>query len=407
MRILAFAYACEPDKGSEPGAGWMWSRMLAGLGEVWVITRANNREPIEAAIGSIPEASNLHFEYIDLPAWATRWKRGHRGIHLYYLLWQFAALRHARSIVEGFDPDLVWHLTMANAWLGSAAPLLGRPMVFGPVGGGVTPPWRLLPELGIRGTVHEVARTVARGLSRQVNPLAKIAWNRSQLILTLNDETRRWLPTRHRMKAVVMPNAVLDDDFPTSASIEWTTGRTAIYAGNLLPLKAVSLAIRAVACSADWSLLIAGAGRDLPRLRRLAQSLRVAHRVSFLGRLPRDELLEVMAKADVLVFPSLHDESPFVVAEAAHLGLRVICLDRGGAHLIDPAATVIDASGPPHVVTARVSAALNQTTARSALESRDGRSDRRISAVTDDLRSILVERLGAVTSCRELMRSGL
>ena len=29
MRILAIAYACEPDVGSEPGAGWAWSRMLA------------------------------------------------------------------------------------------------------------------------------------------------------------------------------------------------------------------------------------------------------------------------------------------------------------------------------------------------------------------------------------------
>ena len=43
MRVLVFAYACEPDQGSEPGAGWIWSRMLARIGEVWVITRENNR----------------------------------------------------------------------------------------------------------------------------------------------------------------------------------------------------------------------------------------------------------------------------------------------------------------------------------------------------------------------------
>ena len=38
MRILAFAYACEPAQGSEPGAGWAWARMLAHQGETWVIT---------------------------------------------------------------------------------------------------------------------------------------------------------------------------------------------------------------------------------------------------------------------------------------------------------------------------------------------------------------------------------
>jgi NAD(P)-dependent dehydrogenase (short-subunit alcohol dehydrogenase family) len=50
LRIVAFAYACEPDSGSEPGVGWMWARMLAHLGETWVITRENNREAIEAAL---------------------------------------------------------------------------------------------------------------------------------------------------------------------------------------------------------------------------------------------------------------------------------------------------------------------------------------------------------------------
>jgi hypothetical protein len=46
MRILAFAYACEPGRGSEPGAGWSWARMLAGIGETWVVTRANNRPAV-------------------------------------------------------------------------------------------------------------------------------------------------------------------------------------------------------------------------------------------------------------------------------------------------------------------------------------------------------------------------
>ena len=39
LRILAFAYACEPGQGSEPGARWVWSRMMARLGETSVITR--------------------------------------------------------------------------------------------------------------------------------------------------------------------------------------------------------------------------------------------------------------------------------------------------------------------------------------------------------------------------------
>ena len=98
MRVLAFAYACEPGKGSEPGAGWIWSRMLARIGEVWVITRESNRVAIEAALAQVPEKENLHFEYVDLPARARFWKRGAKGARLYYLLWQVAALRRGRIL---------------------------------------------------------------------------------------------------------------------------------------------------------------------------------------------------------------------------------------------------------------------------------------------------------------------
>ena len=50
MRVLLSAYACEPNKGSEAGVGWHWALEIARLGhEVWALTRANNRAPIEAA----------------------------------------------------------------------------------------------------------------------------------------------------------------------------------------------------------------------------------------------------------------------------------------------------------------------------------------------------------------------
>ena len=86
MKILAFAYACEPQKGSEPGAGWGWARLLARLGDTWIITRANNKEAIEAELSSTPEAGSLHFVYVDLSERARSWKRGQRGIRLYYML---------------------------------------------------------------------------------------------------------------------------------------------------------------------------------------------------------------------------------------------------------------------------------------------------------------------------------
>jgi glycosyltransferase involved in cell wall biosynthesis len=333
-RIVAFAYACEPDEGSEPEAGWVWARMLARLGDTWVVTRANNRVPIERAVAATPERERLHFVFVDIPPWARFWKKGRRGIHLYYLLWQIAALRAARRLHREIGFTLVWHVTFANAWFGSLAPLVGPPFVYGPVGGGVgMPPPRLVRRLGSRALRFELARAAAKGLGRYVNPLARLAWARARLVLVQNPETASWLPRRHRGKVSVFPNPVLD----AMLERERVGGDppTALFAGRLLAWKGVALAIEAIASTTDWRLVVCGEGRDERQIAELAERLGLDGRVRFLGSQPREEVLRLMrSEADVLLFPSLREEAGWVVVEALACGLPVVCLDRGGPRVL-------------------------------------------------------------------------
>jgi glycosyltransferase involved in cell wall biosynthesis len=311
--------------------------MLTGLGEVCVITRANNRAAIEAALPSVPEAARLRFEYVDLPAWARWWKRGQRGVRLYYLLWLMAALRRARSLHRQRAFDLVWHLTLANAWLGTTAGLVGPRFVYGPVGGGVTVPLRLFPALGVRGIAYEVVRGLARFAGRFFNPLARVAWRRASVILVQNPETQRWLPRRYRGKAVVFPNALATDvdGAASNRGRERSASPVALFAGRLLPWKGLSLALCALALLPGWRFIVLGSGPDLPRLCRLARRYGVAHRVEFRGWQPRDEVLRVMRdEADAFLFPSLHDEAGLAIAEALACGLPVVCLDHGGPPVV-------------------------------------------------------------------------
>jgi glycosyltransferase involved in cell wall biosynthesis len=331
MRILAFAYACAPQEGSEPGVGWTWSRMLANFGETWVITRANNRDAIEAALEDLPNAGNLHFAYVDLPRWARFWKRGLKGLRLYYLLWQLQALRRARRLHRDIRFELVWHMTIANAWLGSAAPLVGPPFVYGPVGGGVNIPPLLLGALGLRGLLYEAARSAARGGCRYLNPLARVAWRRATLILVQNEETRCWFPKKYQAKAEIFPNAVLEKAIGTSRPRTRPHEMTAVFAGRLLPWKGVSLAVRSLSVLPGWKLLICGSGPDEDRIRRIIVRRALQARAHLLGRVSRDRLHELMeTEADVFLFPSMHDDGPWAVAEAVSLGLPVVCLAVGG-----------------------------------------------------------------------------
>jgi glycosyltransferase involved in cell wall biosynthesis len=330
VRVLVSAYACEPAKGSEPGAGWNWALAAARRHEVWVMTRANNRPAIEEALARDPR-SNLHFEYIDLPPWARWWKRGHRGARLYYLLWQLLAAGHARRLQRELDLEVVHHLTFANVWLPALAWVADAPFVLGPVGGGQRVPLRLYPVLGVSGAVREVLVLLARGLAR-LSPPVRLGWRRATVILVNNEETRSALPRRHRSKVVVRPNASVPDEArPSRAACGGAP--SAVYAGRLNRFKGVSLAIEALRFAPRWTLTIIGDGPDAGRLARIARRKNVADRVRFIPWLPQQELWRELASAQALLLPSLKEGASFVIVEAQTLGVPVVALGASGASM--------------------------------------------------------------------------
>jgi glycosyltransferase involved in cell wall biosynthesis len=324
MKVLISAYACEPAKGSEPVVGWTWALAAAREHDVWVLTRSNNREVIEAAA---PPA-NLRFVYLDLPAALRRWKRGNRGVRVYYLLWQLLAAREGRRLhaVERFD--VVHHLTFANIWLPALVCRVRAPFVLGPVAGGQCVPRSLYRELGLRSTVAELALRTGR-LATRLSPFVRAGWSRAAVVLVNNEETIGVLPPRHRAKAIVRPNAAALRATPpvTHAPLEQ---KTALVPGRLNRFKGVGLAIRALASAPDWRLVIAGAGEDAARLRALARALGVEDRVELIGHVSREELWRRYSEASAVVLPSLKEGASLVCVEALALGVPVIALDQGG-----------------------------------------------------------------------------
>lgn len=66
----------------------------------------------------------------------------------------------------------------------------------------------------------------------------------------------------------------------------------------------------------------------------------VARRVRFVGELPREQALAIVARAEVAVFPSLWESFGYVALEAMALGRAVVASDAGGlAELLDDGRT--------------------------------------------------------------------
>jgi len=345
MKILLSAYACEPDKGSEPGVGWNWALALERLGyDVHVITRSNNREAIERVLD--PSRSRLKFDYYDLPAWARFWKHWPGGIYLYYVLWQLGAYRLAKRLHAREHFDLVHHITFVSFRQPSFMGGLGIPFIFGPVGGGESMPRQFHRALPLRCRFAERVRNLGN-LLVAIDPMMRYTYSRASVIACTTDETMQAIPGPFRDKCVVQRAIGIDElrigKSAGAVEIVQTQEQRAqfMFVGRLLYWKGLHLALRALAkVREDVSnvrLRIIGEGRDADWFKSIADDAKVSDLVEWIPPRPQQEIWEEYRRSIGFVFPSLHDSGGMVVLEALAAGLPVICLNLGGpGAMVDP-----------------------------------------------------------------------
>lgn len=380
MKVLVSAYACEPEKGSEPGVGWNWARQIGRYHQVWVLTRSNNREPIELALEQEPLA-NVHFVYFDLPRWMRFWKKKRRGARAYYYIWQIGAYFVAQRLHRQIGFDLVHHVTFVNYWMPSFLALLPVPFVWGPVGGGDSAPRSFFSSFGMRGKIYEILRDLARSFGH-LDPFVRLTARRAAVVLSATPATEKRLRALGCRKIFSFPEPGLPgDEIRRLSSIPPRRGNPFRVAsiGNLLHFRGFALGLKAFAqfhskCPASEYWII-GAGPERRRLECLARELGVAERVTFRGYLPRAVVLEKLTDCDVLLHPSLHESGSWVCLEAMAAGRPVICLDLGG-----PAVRVTEETGikapaiSPEQVVRDLATALGQLANNPELRARLGQA---------------------------------
>ena len=328
------AYACEPNKGSEPGVGWGMAQLMAKYHDVWVLTRANNYSAIQAHLDLHP-SNTLHFVYFDLPSWLRWWKRGAKGVQLYYYLWQVGIYFIARRLQRTVPFDIVHHITFGRFWSPSLISLLPVPFIWGPVGGGESSPTAFWKTFGWKGVCYEVVRDCARWFGKH-DPLVRLTAKQSVLALATTDETAEQLRKLGcRNVRTVTQCSIHKDLFRKLSTLPAQESQTVrfISIGRPLHWKGFSLAIKAFAASrlnnAEYWLILNGG--DAQPLELLVETLGIQDRVRIIRRLPTlDAVYSALGECHVLIHPALHEAFGNVVLEGMAAGKPVICLDLGG-----------------------------------------------------------------------------
>lgn len=243
------------------------------------------------------------------PAWAAR-IRGLRALFrlLPYLarLWRGAGRADVVHVMA--NSGWSWHLFAAPAvWIAS---LRGVPVVVNYRGGEAGP---FLERAGalVRHTMRRAA------------------------ILALPSGFLLEVFARHGMRGQVVPNIIDLAHFrPPDTPRQCGTSPHLIVARNLEALYGNDIALRTFALIAarhpGARLSIAGTGPEAAALQALARELGIADRVTFTGRLDRDQMAALYRDADIMLNPSRADNMPNSVLEALASGLPVVSTDVGG-----------------------------------------------------------------------------
>jgi glycosyltransferase involved in cell wall biosynthesis len=374
------AFACLPNRGSEPGMGWNRAHQAAKYCDVTVLTHEQFAGPVVreylAAHGPIP---HLQFEFLAAPSWEKRLFGVPGAKNLAYHLWHRRAYRVVQSLHAQHKFDLVHLVTYSSFREPGYVWKLDIPFVWGPLGGTQNFPWRFLGEASVVSAAGEAVRNVISNLQLRFSPRVRKAARSAAAVLVGTSSVKQDFAAAHRVTTHLLPDTGINQVPGTLRSMDVSHPELRLlWCGELETRKALPLLLKALArlpADIPFTLRVVGSGPQGKRWQRLARRLNVERHVEWLGLIPHHEALAQFQWADTFVFTSLRDTTGTVVMEAIGAGLPVICLDHHGAHdIVTPACGIRVPVTTPRNVVASLMDAICKLARDPQLRSRQGQA---------------------------------
>lgn len=348
MNILYIAYSCNPFAGSEDKIGWCVPYESSKTNKVYVITKEEQREPVEKYLKSHP-LENIEFFYVDIPNY---FKKVFKGFMYSGRLniWNKRVFPLAKRLCEEEKIDIVHQITPIEfRAIGDYGKIANIKFVCGPLGGG-----EFLPN-GLKDYAkgHEIIEVVRSAINHWYRFKLKITGklNRCDYIMFANKETQKFLVGGAGLNCpyeLVFDNGLRPDELVNWTEKEKDTckekGRNEecifLVAGRMIYRKGLDFlfdTLMRIPQETRYQVRVIGDGSELEHLRKRCKGdLNLSEHVHCMGSIPYMEMEKEYAGADVFIMPSIRETTGTVLLEAMSKGVPVITINKfGGATLFD------------------------------------------------------------------------
>lgn len=341
--VLVTTYAVNPYKGSEDGMGWHFILQIARYQRVIAVTRANNQPAIDRYWDEHPDLDQfrqrVQFLYFDWPAWLRFWKKGPLLSMIYYYGWQLSLALWLRR--KKLPVDLVHNVNFHNDWTPTFLWLLGKPLIWGPVGHHPPIPPAELRIHGRKAWLQDRLLWTMKRAFWTLDPWLRQSKRRAAHVLCMNEaaaEALQLAPNRYSIVPSVASPPVGPAPVATDLFRVLSVGRFVALKGFTTTVRAFAQFYHQLTPSERLRtrLTLVGSGPAEPLIRRLIAQERIGHCTELINWLPKDEVAACYRSASVFLFPS-HEGAGMVVAEAMSYGLPVICwANEGPGRFVHP-----------------------------------------------------------------------
>lgn len=320
-KLVIIAYDINPYLGSESGNTYTLVKILSAGFDLVVYTQEKHRSDLLD--------KHFHMIYVKSDIFSDFFEK----LKLYNFRYTMFLRKIKHDLVRIDDENTFIHF-MTPHGIHSYNPYAGMlkvPYIIGPIGGFLT-----LPE-GFReynGLVPKIKEFYYRNIIK--NKKWRQYFVNSCAIIAGTPLVVNHLPDICKNRVTIILESVLDTDFFNGPESRTSDDRIRIiYIGRLELYKGCTILLSSFERLVqkgyhNIELLIAGWGSQESKMRKRIRSGNLENHVKLLGRIPRDNVRDLLNQADIFCLPTLKEPGGTSILEAMSCCLPVITTNYGG-----------------------------------------------------------------------------